>query len=212
MTIERFAREGSVMIFRQKVVGCRHKWAVSLLATLIAASASSPLALALTQAELDTQRTLWDSFHLTNFDYDFSEDCLCVVTGLSRVSVRSGVVVTGVPYDPFYVNHGIDVSSPGFYLSVNDLFDELQGAVTHNAFLLDVQFDPSLGYPSSIEVFLDQQIRDSHESFAASNLIAVPEPSAAALVMIAMATLALIAHPAMIRRAGYRSARRCFKP
>jgi hypothetical protein len=129
---------------------------------------------------------------LTDYDYDFGQDCLCVVTGISRVSVRGRAVVTGVPYDPVYAAYGLDVSSPVFYSTVNDMFDTLQSAVTHNAFLLNVEFDPTLGYPSSIEVKFQDNVPDSYERLTASNLVGVPEPGAATLAVLAAGGLAFV--------------------
>jgi hypothetical protein len=177
---------------RQPAAPSSRRWRLLLLASFFAVCGASRSALGLTQTELDTERSLWDSQHLTDYDYDFGQDCLCGVTGTSRVSVRGGVVVTGVPYDPVYAAHGIDVSSPVFYSSVDDMFSTLQSAVTHDAFLLNVQFDPTLGYPSSIEVKFDERVPDSYERLTASNLVAVPEPSAATLAGFAAGGLAFV--------------------
>ena len=62
-------------------------------------------------------------------------------------------------------------------ITIEGLFDEIQGAVDGSAASLDVVYDALTGLPVSISIDWDLQIADEEVSYLASGFVPVPEPS-----------------------------------
>jgi hypothetical protein len=157
------------MLTVQKIVERRQLRAISLLACLAAAYLLPGTVFGLSQAELDTERSQWNSQGLTDYHYVVDQECFCFTTGPAVVSVRSGAVVAGVPYSSFYDSPFYYNSQ--FYASVNDLFDYLQSAINYPAYSLSAQFDPTFGYPSSLYIKYYQFGADDEINITVNNLV-----------------------------------------
>jgi hypothetical protein len=143
--------------------------------------------LALTQAELNLQRALWNSKNISSYDFTLDVSCFCgpIVTP-ALVSVRSGVI-TSVK-DPVTMAV-VDPAFHDVYRTVNGLFDFLQQGVNFPAHTLEATFDPQLGYPTQIVYDFVLLVADDEGSFRARNLVAIPEPGSAALALFAIAII-----------------------
>ena len=56
------------------------------------------------------------------------------------------------------------------YQTVDGLFDTIQKAIDGGAPLVQADYDPSHGYPSSVYIDLDQRLADEEISYEASGL------------------------------------------
>ncbi len=144
---------------------------------------------ALDQAELDTHRAAWDSHNIADYNYIMQRQCRCSGFRLGMVSVRSDAIVSVVDantFEPLVAHH---------YLTVDQLFDELQTGLGQPGYNVTAEFDPSLNYPLYISLN-HPQIADEEVVYIASDLIAVPEPSCAVIAI----TLAVIGFLSVTRR------------
>lgn len=122
--------------------------------------------LALTQAELDAGRNLWNSFGSDDYDYFMQRSCFCfgdfVRPGL--VEVRSGAITSVTDADTF------QPLDPQFFLTVDGLFGELQNAIDTSAFNIQAQFDNALGYPTSFSIDYIQNVADDEIAYTAADV------------------------------------------
>lgn len=108
---------------------------------------------------LQFNRNLWNKQNISNYRYTFSNGCFCIpdARGPVIIEVRNGEttsitsVETGQAVDPQYFQQ---------YNTVPKLFNVIQDAINRNAYSLNVQYDPRLGYPSQINIDYDSQIAD----------------------------------------------------
>ena len=124
------------------------------------------------QQELNTQRQQWQTLNLRDYIYHFERICFC-----SPEYVDPGLVhVVGGEIDS--VEHAMtgDVLDPSLFLTVDDLFDEVQAAIDSNADEISVQYDGILGNPTTIDIDFSEYIADEEMSFRASDLRVIPDP------------------------------------
>ena len=139
------------------------------------------------QAELDSNRLLWATQDITDYDYRFQRFCFChpgfAAPGI--VSVRDGFIVSvvgvsdGLPLDP--IN----------YLTLDGLFDEIQSAIDFPADGIYVAYDAAIGFPSLIEIDLILEAADDERYYTASEFHAVPEPSTVSVLSFGLVALAM---------------------
>jgi hypothetical protein len=149
--------------------------------------------LGITQAELDANRALWESYHLSNYDYTFGRVSEGYLLGIARVSVRSGVV-TSVNDVVTSAENMVTMDQLTFRAryfpfnggTIDDLFDTLQSALDLRAYSVSAKFDPRFGFPSSGYVDFHPVIAGEEVSFTVRDLVIVPEPGGALLAMTAL--------------------------
>ena len=159
----------------------------SLLAVFIAILLPAGTAMSLDQAELETNRALWDSHHITDYDFVLGRSCFCEPTyGLpGLVSVRMNQVVAAVDVatgQPRNLNE---------FFTIDALFDSLQQGLDSATTEVTAQFDPQLGYPRMAR--FDQPIlADDDITYGVRNFMAVPESQATFMVATGLVSLAAV--------------------
>ncbi|WP_341529713.1 DUF6174 domain-containing protein [Nostoc sp. UHCC 0302] len=103
-------------------------------------------------------RRLWNQQNILNYDYTYTNGCFCVeeARGPVVIQVRNGKT-TSVTFK------GQPVSNPEFfqkYDTVRKLFNVINQAIAHRAYKVDVQYDPTFGYPTQITIDKDAQLAD----------------------------------------------------
>lgn len=94
--------------------------------------------------DLAANRSVWADKGYTTYQFTIKMDCFCAVNGPIRAlvvndSLTSAVVIaTGQAIDPRWVP------------SIKGLFDFIDRGIANHAAVLDVSYDPSLGFPSKI--------------------------------------------------------------
>lgn len=111
----------------------------------------------------------WSARGADRYEYRFQRtgcECLPEWTRPYLIQVSDGAVIesrdaeTGAP------------APPSFHpLTVEDLFVLIDDAIDQNAFVLNVRYDRSTGYPTRIVVDYDRQIADDEFTIHASNLL-----------------------------------------
>ena len=159
----------------------------SLLAVFIAILLPAGTAMSLEQVELEMNRALWDSHHITDYDFVLGRSCFCEPTyGLpGLVSVRMGQIVSVVDVatgQPRNLNE---------FFTIDALFDSLQQGLDSDTTEVTAQFDPQLGYPRMAR-FDVPILADDDITYGVSSFMAVPEPQAAFILATGSISLAAV--------------------
>ena len=108
---------------------------------------------------LGEQRALWASQGLTDYTFDVVRICYCQFVADVRVTVKDGVI-TGVTELASEV-----ARDPELFRTIDGLFDLVQDAYDRDAHEVQVEFDPSRGYPTRIWIDYVLMIADEEMGF-----------------------------------------------
>ena len=108
---------------------------------------------------LGEQRALWASQGLTDYTFDVVRICYCQFVADVRVTVKDGVI-TGVTELASEV-----ARDPETFRTIDGLFDLVQDAYARDAHEVQVEFDPSRGYPTRIWIDYVLMIADEEMGF-----------------------------------------------
>ncbi len=124
------------------------------------------------QAQLQANRDKWEQAEIHSYEYETKSTYFCPdeppLWVIIRVEDDNIVAVKnaadGTPVDPQYFDS---------YRTVNDLFEVVQSDLDTDAdfYLVEVQFDSELGYPTEINSITSPQIADGGGTITASNLV-----------------------------------------
>ena len=112
-------------------------------------------------------RRLWEQQGAPDYRIDVRRLCFCGydVTRSVRVTVRDGVVV-----DRVYADDGTAIQAdPSLFPDVAGLFDVIEDAFARGAHSVDVVYDSSLGYPTTIAIDYIEQAIDEEVTFQTEN-------------------------------------------
>jgi hypothetical protein len=108
------------------------------------------------QWDLLSNRARWRAQHLDDYTFEYSRYCFCGMDVTSvLVVVRDGVVVAATNPDDSPVRYSLSLLP-----TVNDLFDAIDRAARSNPDFIEVTYDASRGYPTSISVDYKYQVAD----------------------------------------------------
>ncbi len=134
------------------------------------ASAATVLALACSNALLDPsdQRDLrsaearWAEHGITDYSFAYRHDCFCPDGGRRvRITVRSGLVTDVTPAD---AGGPLDSQAPSRWPTVDTLFAQLDALVRDEPredWEFDAQYNPALGYPTTIRLTAPPDVTDA---------------------------------------------------
>ena len=119
------------------------------------------------QQAYDANLQKWQDSGLDNYSFTLQRECFCFgdVTRPVNIDVQNGKIAsasfadTGEPVD------GFDLNS----LTVDDLFKQIDTALKSGAAQVNVQYDPTYGFPTSIYIDQDVMIADEEVSLSVSN-------------------------------------------
>ncbi|WP_318284318.1 MULTISPECIES: DUF6174 domain-containing protein [Brasilonema] len=109
--------------------------------------------------ELTKNQKLWNKQGVLDYSYTLTRSCFCtneargpVVIKVSNGSTSSVTSQsTGQPANPELFNR---------YDTIPKLFDVIRDAITRRADSINVQYNPTLGYPTQINIDYDRRIAD----------------------------------------------------
>jgi hypothetical protein len=104
-------------------------------------------------SQLDENRARWERLAIVDYQFAVEIDCPCdgLPAGPVRIVVRDGRPVSAAASpggEPMPLP-----ASPGFPLTIGDLFDDIASEIDAAASVLDVSYDGNYGYPR--EVYVD---------------------------------------------------------
>lgn len=123
-------------------------------------------------ARLDAQHQQWLSDHIAHYTMEFVASCFCageftepVIVEVVNDSITSVVVrETGLP---------VQYPPADAWLTVEELFDAVRGAIENDAAELEVRYDPDLGYPDFVFIDRDATTIDDEVGYTVFGLAVV---------------------------------------
>jgi Family of unknown function (DUF6174) len=104
-------------------------------------------------------RDLWQSHEASNYSFIYQIDCFCPPESLKpyRIIVSNGVIVSAVSLDG---KTEIEQSFLSSLQTIPQLFNLIARAIANDAYKLEVNYDPTYGYPNKIFVNYKRNIAD----------------------------------------------------
>jgi hypothetical protein len=124
------------------------------------------------ERELTRNRQRWASAGIHDYEFDFRRSCFCLPEATEQVHivVRSDVITSAVR-----TRDGLPASTQfTVWPRIDDLFADVQQRLTQRAERLDVEYDPTYGYPRSIVADVVLMAADDEYSLTAANLRRLP--------------------------------------
>ncbi len=124
------------------------------------------------QTELDKNRALWDIAAIADYSMRSQRRCFfCGVTFIPvRITVRGDTIDTVTDLDS-----DAPVSEPvvGTVLTIDELFDLIQDAITQRASDIAIRYDEVFGYPTDIDIDFSRSFRNDEALFEISEFRAL---------------------------------------
>ena len=121
-----------------------------------------------TRGEFEENLAIWEEAGIGTYRYMYQRLCFCVNTDAVTIEVRDGsitsvtLVETGEPAEAVYLDT---------YLTIDEIFEEIQDAIERDAHELSVTYHETFGYPTSVDIDYNENTIDEEMSYRASNLI-----------------------------------------
>jgi hypothetical protein len=117
------------------------------------------------QGELDVNRAQWDAAAIHDYSMSFQRLCLfCSVEFLIpvRITVRGDTI-----YEMMDLDTGAPVEEPaaGAFLTIDGVFDVIQGAIDQGAAEIDVRYNSMFGYPTDVSIDLSRSLFNDDAQF-----------------------------------------------
>ncbi len=124
---------------------------------------------------LSEQRSLWEAQSLEDYTFDVRRVCFCPFREEGvRLTVVAGVL-TGAT--DLATDKVLEPNEVQWYLTIDGLFDLLEDAYDQDAARVDVDFDASRGYPTSIWIDYSEMIADEELGFTLLTEVRTLEPN-----------------------------------
>jgi hypothetical protein len=120
------------------------------------------------ERELTRNRQRWASAGMHDYEYDFQRSCFCLpeATEAVHIVVRNDAIVSVVRS-----RDGQPASTQlSVWPRVDELFADVQQRLAQRAERLDVQYDPTYGYPRAIVADVVLMMADDEYALTAGNL------------------------------------------
>ena len=118
--------------------------------------------------QLSQARARWREKGSGDYSFEINRGCFCVLAGRRvAVTVQGGAVVSAEYLDS---NQPVEATLLAYVPTVPDLFDLIDDAINRNAVSFVASYDPTYGYPTSIEIDYSATTADDEISFTARDL------------------------------------------
>ncbi len=115
------------------------------------------------QADLDENRARWDAAAISDYSMRSQRRCFfCGVTFIPvLITVRGDTIDTVTDLDSDPVTEPV----PGTFLTIDELFDLIQDAITQTASDIDIRYNEVFGYPTDIDIDFSRSFRNDEALF-----------------------------------------------
>jgi hypothetical protein len=123
------------------------------------------------ERELAQAESRWDGAGLLDYQVEARLGCFCqaALPVFTRLEVRAGQVVVAEPLAPSPVSDDIPLEA---WPTVPDVFDLIEGASRQSVYTeIEVEYDPTLGYPSRLNLRCKANVTDCGATYELQNLV-----------------------------------------
>jgi hypothetical protein len=120
--------------------------------------------------DLSANYRLWQRQHTTTYDYVLERYCFCAFFGAYAVSVRADTVYAAIRLED---DEPVTQEALQYFPTINGLFDVVAEAI-EKADRLDVEYDPTRGYPTRIDIDYLKNAIDDEIVYQAGNVQRAP--------------------------------------
>lgn len=116
--------------------------------------------------QLQTAEAKWKQTRHTHYSYTLQRSCFCPPDAIKPMNIRvfqgkvQSATVDGIP---------LSADRMDSTLTIEQLFQKIHEAIDRNVSKLDVKYDPTYGYPTSIFVDYEAMMADEELSLSASD-------------------------------------------
>jgi len=118
---------------------------------------------------LTAARTTWVSSAPVDYAFQYRRSCFCPFVERVRVTVSSGFVTEVIDLDAALP---LPAERWPEFPTIDALFAELDELIREDPFRLEVEYDPMLGYPSFVDVDIEERVVDEEFSYTVTDLAA----------------------------------------
>lgn len=147
------------------------RWTAVTVLILGATSCSDAVSPGAARSRLEVNRQRWIAQQMTRYDFTLEQFCFCLVRGPVRVSVQNGSVVAATEIS---TGHAVDIR---FVRTIESLFEFIDNGIEHHAVVLEVTYDPVMGYPTKITFDGAFNIADDEITYEVSDVARVAPAS-----------------------------------
>lgn len=117
--------------------------------------------------ELALARARWTMTNADNYVFEFQRSCFCATDSVRPIRIE---ILDGLVSSASYTDTEEPISPPfALVPTIDDLFDEVQGAVDGMASSVIANFDAEMGYPTSVQIDYIRDAIDDEVSFTVSS-------------------------------------------
>lgn len=124
------------------------------------------------QSNSGSHRDLWESKNITSYSFEYNRGCFCAYRGPVVVVVKNSQITnildptTNQPFSP--------ARSADWYETIDQIFDEIDELKAGKPQTLDVTYDPTYGFPNSINYNQSDMIADEEFNLTITNFKILP--------------------------------------
>ena len=115
-------------------------------------------------------RALWESQAIRHYRFNFRIGCMCPWAAMMplTVEVQDGAIVSMVGRNGADITPYLDTFRP--HATIESLFDLVDSAISRRVYSLEVQYDPTYGFPASIIINPSRLVMDDETGYYVTNL------------------------------------------
>lgn len=117
--------------------------------------------------QLEAARARWAASAPADYVFDYRRTCFCPFTSEVRVEVVSGIVVRVTEVETSVV---LPEDRLAEFPTIDGLFVELHQLIVGEPHLLEVEYDPELGFPARVQVDIEEYAVDEEFGYTVANL------------------------------------------
>ena len=116
---------------------------------------------------LSAARAQWEQRGFTDYSFEARHGCFCTPeqVGPVRITVRGGVLVSATLIE---TGEAVD---PAYWFSIEQLFDRIPESAKYEGVEdVRVEYDPTLGFPSSVQVQYGEDHLDAGDTYTLTDV------------------------------------------
>jgi hypothetical protein len=120
--------------------------------------------------QLEAARVRWTASAPADYAFDYRRTCFCPFTNEVRVEVASSIVVRVTEVETSVV---LPEDQLAGFPTIEGLFVELHQLILGEPHLLEVEYDPLLGFPARVQVDIEEYAVDEEFGYTVANFAPV---------------------------------------